>query len=280
MAIKDWPASERPRERLLAAGPKTLSDAELLAVFLRTGTAGHSVLDLARDALDRCGGLRSLLSAPRATVEALPGFGPAKFAQLQAILELASRAVGEEIRRETLLNSPGRVRDYLRLSLSGLPHEVFMALFLDAQNRMIATEELFRGTLTQTSVYPREILKRALHHNAAAVILAHNHPSGRCRAEPRGRTADQGAARRAPAGRCAGARPHHRGRAPDPVVRRARPPVTANPCFPARAGRRRGALADVPGKPYTARLCVAGLPWPRKPNNNRTNQAAAPCRGG
>ena len=178
MAIKDWPASERPRERLLAAGPKTLSDAELLAVFLRTGTAGHSVLDLARDALHRCGGLRSLLSAPRATVEALPGFGPAKFAQLQAILELASRAVGEEIRRETLLNSPGRVRDYLRLSLSGLPHEVFMALFLDAQNRMIATEELFRGTLTQTSVYPREILKRALHHNAAAVILAHNHPSG------------------------------------------------------------------------------------------------------
>jgi len=178
MAIKDWPASERPRERLLAAGPKTLSDAELLAVFLRTGTAGHSVLDLARDALDRCGGLRSLLSAPRATVEALPGFGPVKFAQLQAILELASRAVGEEIRRETLLNSPGRVRDYLRLSLSGLPHEVFMALFLDAQNRMIATEELFRGTLTQTSVYPREILKRALHHNAAAVILAHNHPSG------------------------------------------------------------------------------------------------------
>jgi DNA repair protein RadC len=178
MAVRHWPASERPRERLLAAGPKSLSDAELLAVFLRTGIAGRSVVDVARDALDRCGGLRNLLSAPRTAIEDLPGFGPAKFAQLQAVLELAARAVREEIRRDTVLGSPQKVRDFLRLTLASLPHEVFMGLFLDAQNRLIAAEELFRGTLTQTSVYPREILKRALHHNAAAVILAHNHPSG------------------------------------------------------------------------------------------------------
>ena len=120
----------------------------------------------------------SSCGAPRATVEALPGFGPAKFAQLQAVLELATRALREEIQRDTVLSSPGRVHDYLRLTLATLPHEVFMALFLDAQNRLITSEELFRGTLTQTSVYPRELLKRALHHNAAAVILAHNHPSG------------------------------------------------------------------------------------------------------
>lgn len=178
MAIKDWPESERPRERLLAHGPKVLTEAELLAVFLRTGIRGRSVLELARGALERFGGLNGLIAAPRAEVEKLDGFGPAKYAQLQAVLELARRALHEDVKRETLLNSPQKVRDYLRLTLAHLPHEVFVALFLDAQNRLIAQDELFRGTLTQTSVYPREIVKQALRHNAGAVIFAHNHPSG------------------------------------------------------------------------------------------------------
>lgn len=178
MAIKDWPASERPRERLLQHGPQALSEAELLAVFLRTGTPGSSVVDLARGALERFGGLNGLLGAPQAALLELPGFGPAKYAQLQAVLELARRALREDVRRDTLLNSPARVRDYLRLALGPLAHEVFMGLFLDAQNRLLAADELFRGTLTQTSVYPREVVKHALRHNAAAVIFAHNHPSG------------------------------------------------------------------------------------------------------
>lgn len=178
MAIKDWPESERPRERLLAHGPKVLTEAELLAVFLRTGVPGRSVLELARGALERFGGLNGLIAAPRAEVEELDGFGPAKYAQLQAVLELARRALHEDVKRETLLNSPQKVRDYLRLTLAHLPHEVFVALFLDAQNRLIAQDELFRGTLTQTSVYPREVVKQALRHNAGAVIFAHNHPSG------------------------------------------------------------------------------------------------------
>jgi len=178
MAIKDWPESERPRERLLAHGPSVLTEAELLAVFLRTGAPGRTVLELAREALDRFGGLNGLIGAPRAEVEKLAGFGPAKYAQLQAVLELARRALREDVKRETLLNSPQKVRDYLRLTLAHLQHEVFVALFLDAQNRLIAHDELFRGTLTQTSVYPREIVKQALRHNAGAVIFAHNHPSG------------------------------------------------------------------------------------------------------
>jgi DNA repair protein RadC len=176
--LKDWPAAERPRERLLQHGPQALSEAELLAVFLRTGVAGRDVVDLARAALERFGGLNALFAAPRNEVEALAGFGPARFAQLQAVLELARRTLREDVRRDTLLNSPPRVRDYLRLTLGGREHEVFVALFLDAQNRLLAEEELFRGTLTHTSVYPREILKQALRHNAGAVIFAHNHPSG------------------------------------------------------------------------------------------------------
>lgn len=178
MAVKDWPASERPRERLLELGPQALSEAELLAVFLRTGINGRSVIDLARAALNHFGGLNALLHAPRKAFEELSGFGPAKYAQLQAVLELARRALQEEVRRDTLLNSPQAVRDYLKLSLRGLQHEVFVALFLDAQNRLLAHEELFRGTLTQTSVFPREVVKQALKHNAGAVIFAHNHPSG------------------------------------------------------------------------------------------------------
>jgi len=178
MTIKDWPASERPRERLLAQGPSALSEAELLAVFLRTGVPGQTVIEVARNALDHFGGLNGLLSAPQRDLQTLAGFGPAKCAQLHAVLELARRALREEVRRDTVLNTPARVRDYLSLSLRNERQEVFVALFLDAQNRLIADEPLFRGTLTQTSVFPREIVKQALRHNAGAVIFAHNHPSG------------------------------------------------------------------------------------------------------
>lgn len=178
MPIKDWPESERPREKLLKSGPQSLSEAELLAVFLRTGVPGRDVLALARDALTRFNGLNGLLAAPRREVEQMPGFGPAKYAQLAAVVELARRALREEVRRHEVLNSPHKVREYLRLALGHAPHEVFVALFLDAQNRLLEARELFRGTLTQTSVYPREVVKEALRANAAAVIFAHNHPSG------------------------------------------------------------------------------------------------------
>lgn len=178
MTIKDWPEAERPRERLLAHGPQVLSDAELIALFLRTGTAGRTALDVGRDALARFGGLSGLLAAPPSALTSIPGLGPAKSAQLQAVLELARRSLREDVRRDTALSSPGAVRDYLRLTLARREHEVFVALFLDAQNRLLVAEELFRGTLTQTSVYPREVVKRALALNAAAVIFAHNHPSG------------------------------------------------------------------------------------------------------
>ncbi len=178
MTIKHWPESERPRERLLKLGPQVLTEAELLAIFLRTGVPGRTALDLARDALKRFGGLNGLLAATQAEFQKLPGFGPAKYAQLNAVIELARRALREDMQSRTLLDSPTRVREYLRLSLGRVEHEVFCALFLDSQNRLIAHEELFRGTLTQTSVYPREVVKHALRCNAAAVILAHNHPSG------------------------------------------------------------------------------------------------------
>ena len=178
MAITDWPEGERPREKLLMRGAAALSDAELLAIFLRVGVTGKSAVELARDLLAHFGGLTRLFSAPQAEFAAFPGMGPAKYAQLQAVLEMARRALGEEMVQGDAISSPGAVRDYLRLHLGGLPHEVFMALFLDAQNRVLAREELFRGTLTQTSVYPREVVKRALAHNAAGIILAHNHPSG------------------------------------------------------------------------------------------------------
>jgi DNA repair protein RadC len=178
VAIKDWPEGERPRERLLEQGPASLTDAELLAVILRTGTAGRSALDLGREALARFGGLSGLLAAPADRLIALEGLGPAKSAQLQAVLELARRSLREEVQHATALSSPDKVRAYLRLTLSSRPHEVFMALFLDAQNRLLVADELFRGTLTQTSVYPREVVKRALAVNAGAVIFAHNHPSG------------------------------------------------------------------------------------------------------
>lgn len=178
MAITDWPEDERPREKLLKNGAASLSEAELLAIFLRTGMAGKSAVDLARELIGRFGNLTALFAAGEQEFCQTRGMGAAKFAQLQAVLEMARRALKEEIFRGDALCSPQAVRDYLRLKLQALPHEVFMVLFLDAQNRVVGTEELFRGTLTQTSVYPREVVKRALHHNAAAVILAHNHPSG------------------------------------------------------------------------------------------------------
>jgi DNA repair protein RadC len=178
LPIRDWPAGERPREKLLAGGPGRLSDAELLAIFLRTGVPGRSAVDLARELLLGFGGLRGLLSADLASFSALPGLGPVKYAQLQAGLELARRHLEETLRRGPALGSPDAVQRFLRARLRDLPHEVFCCLHLDNRNRVIAFEELFRGTIDGASVHPREVVKRALAHNAAALILAHNHPSG------------------------------------------------------------------------------------------------------
>ena len=178
MAISDWPKAERPRERLLEQGAAVLSDAELLAIFLRVGLRGKSAVDLARELIGHFGSLNRLFAASQAEFSTIPGMGPAKFAQLQAVIEMSRRALGEEMKDSDALTSPATVRDYLKLHLCGLAHEVFFALWLDSQNRLIVGEEIFRGTLTQTSVYPREVVKRALWHNAAAVVLAHNHPSG------------------------------------------------------------------------------------------------------
>lgn len=178
MPIHDWPESERPRERLLAHGADRLSDAELLAVLLRTGCRGTTALDLARDLLGQFGSLRAMLHCPHRQLAKTRGIGQAKSAQLFAAVELARRSLAEEMTERSVLSSPRAVSDYLKLRLGSRPHEVFAVIFLDAQHRVLATEELFRGTLTQTSVYPREVVKRSLEHNAAAVILAHNHPSG------------------------------------------------------------------------------------------------------
>ncbi|MFH1605075.1 MAG: DNA repair protein RadC [Pseudomonadota bacterium] len=178
MSITDWPALERPREKLLQLGAASLSDAELLAIFLRTGVRGKSAVDLARDLLVRCGSLGALFAAKRADLGRLPGMGDAKFSQLQAVLELARRALAETLHAGDALGSPAAVRDFLRLTLAGREREVFLVVLLDAQNRVLACEELFRGTLTQTSVYPREVVRCALEYNAAALIIAHNHPSG------------------------------------------------------------------------------------------------------
>lgn len=178
MAITDWPVDERPRERLLAQGAAALSDAELLALFLRVGIRGKSAVDLARDLLTHFGSLSALCTASAPAFSAIPGMGLAKYAQLQAVLELARRALGEEMASRDVIDSPAAVRDWLRLKLARTPHEVFLVLLLDAQNQVIGSEELFRGTLAQTAVYPREVVKLALDRNAAAIILAHNHPSG------------------------------------------------------------------------------------------------------
>lgn len=178
MAITDWPEDERPREKLLARGAAALSDAELLAIFLRTGVTGKSAVDLARDLVSRFGTLTQMFAASEADFCAIHGMGQAKYVQLQAVLEMSRRALQEEIKRSDVLNSPSVVKDYLQLLLAGRQQEVFVVIFLDTQHRVIAAEELFHGTLSQTSVYPREVVKRALTNNAAAVILAHNHPSG------------------------------------------------------------------------------------------------------
>ena len=179
MSFKDLPPEARPREKLIARGAAALGDAELLALLLRTGIAGKNVLQLSQELLDTFGGIGGLLQTGVDELKAVKGLGgPAKRAELTAVLELARRAMAERLKERTVFDSPEAVAHYLQLHIAGRPHEVFAALFLDAQHRLIAMEELFRGTLSQTSVYPREVVVRALHHHAAAVILAHNHPSG------------------------------------------------------------------------------------------------------
>lgn len=192
MPLKDLPLDAQPREKLLARGPAALSDAELLAILLRTGLAGKGVLQLAQELLDDpardpatgrsagggFGGIAGLLHASSQDLQRIKGLGPAKRAELMAVLELARRAMAQQLREREVFDSPQAVQHYLQLHLTGRTHEVFAVLFLDSGNRLIAMEELFRGTLTQTSVYPREVVLRALHHHAAAMVLAHNHPSG------------------------------------------------------------------------------------------------------
>ena len=191
MPLKDLPADAQPREKLLARGPAALADAELLAILLRTGIVGKGVLQLAQELLEPptqdptsgqptggFGGIAGLLHASAADLERIKGLGPAKRAELVAVLELARRALAQQLREREVFDSPQAVKHYLQLHLAAKGHEVFAVLFLDSQHRLLAMEELFRGTLTQTSVYPREVVLRALHHQAAAVVLAHNHPSG------------------------------------------------------------------------------------------------------
>ena len=178
MAITDWPADERPREKLMQKGVSSVSDAELLAIFLRVGVVGKSAVDLARDLLNAFGSLNAIFNASAHQISALHGMGLSKYCQLQAIFEMSRRALSEKLQQQDIFKSPKQVRDYLCLALGNEAREIFMVLFLDPQNRVQAQESLFEGTLTQANVYPREVVKRALYHNAASVIFAHNHPSG------------------------------------------------------------------------------------------------------
>ncbi|MCU7884179.1 MAG: DNA repair protein RadC [Candidatus Thiodiazotropha sp. (ex Lucinoma annulata)] len=178
MPITDWPIDERPREKLLQRGAHSLSDAELLAIFLRTGVTGQTAVDLARSLLGEFGGLRQLLAANQQQFCQARGLGQAKFAQLQAVLEMSRRYLWEQLRKSDSLTNPQQTRNYLQAKLRHYPYEVFSCLFLDNRHRIICYEELFRGTIDGASVHPREVVKRALEHNAAALILAHNHPSG------------------------------------------------------------------------------------------------------
>ncbi|HMN78111.1 MAG TPA: DNA repair protein RadC [Burkholderiaceae bacterium] len=178
MTIKDLPAALRPREKLLAHGAGALDDTELLALLLRTGIKGVGVLQLAERTLTAFGGMGGLLNASATDLKRIKGLGPAKRAELAAVLEIARRSMAQQLRTQPVFDTPGRVKDYLRLRLGAHRHEVFAVLFLDAQHQLLLMEEMFRGTLTQTSVYPREVVKRALETNAAAVVFAHNHPSG------------------------------------------------------------------------------------------------------
>jgi DNA repair protein RadC len=177
MSIKDLPADARPREKLLARGPQALSDVELLAILLRTGMAGKNVFQLSEELLGS-DGIAGLLQATVQSLQLVKGLGPAKQAELLAVFELSRRALSQRLKEREVFHTPGAVKQYLQLQLAHKNHEVFAVLFLDSQNRMLGLEELFRGTLSQTSVYPREVVMRALHHQAAAVVLSHNHPSG------------------------------------------------------------------------------------------------------
>ena len=176
LGIKDWPASDRPREKLLRKGPEALSDAELVALFVRSGTRGRTAVDLARLAIVASGGLRGLLDLPWEDFCRLPGFGPARYVELQACLEIGRRHLATQLDRGEPLNSPDDTSRFLMAKLRHYPFEVFSCLFLDNRHRVIEFEELFRGTIDGTSVHPREVVRRALNHNAAAVIFAHNHP--------------------------------------------------------------------------------------------------------
>ena len=178
MSMQSWPLSDRPRERLLEYGAGVLSDAELLAIFLRTGVRGRNAVELARDLLSEFGGLRQLLEADQANFTSHHGLGPAKYSQLQAVLEMGRRHLAASIQRESALESPQAVRDFLKAKLRHELHEVFACLFLDTKHRVLAFEVLFYGTIDGASVYPRQVVKRALANNAAALILTHNHPSG------------------------------------------------------------------------------------------------------
>lgn len=178
MTISNWPVNERPREKLLDRGANTLSDAELLAIFLRTGISGKTAVDLARELLVQFGDLRGLLSASYNEIKEIKGLGPGKYVLLLAALELGRRHMECRLRRQGPLNSPLTTRQYLQAKIADYPHEVFACLFLDNRHRVICFEELFNGTIDGASVYPREVVKRALRHNAAALILCHNHPSG------------------------------------------------------------------------------------------------------
>ena len=178
MSIKQWPAAERPREKLLAQGAMALSDAELLAIFLRTGVPGASAVDLARELLVQFGNLSGLLSASKVRFCKGRGLGEAKYVQLQAVIELSRRYLSEQLERDTVFNSPQQVADFLVAHLARAEREIFSVLFLDSQHRLIVCEDLFFGTIDGASVYPREVVKRCIQHNAAAVIFAHNHPSG------------------------------------------------------------------------------------------------------
>jgi len=178
MSIKEWPLAERPREKLLSRGAESLSDAELLAIFIRTGIRGLTALDLARDALSRLGGLRGLCESDATTFCLAPGLGATKFVQISAALELGRRYLESRLAKSDVLTSPGDTRRFLEARLKGKPHEVFACLYLDNRNRVICFEELFHGTIDGASVHPREVVRRALKHNAAAIIVTHNHPSG------------------------------------------------------------------------------------------------------
>ena len=196
MSLKDLPTDAQPREKLLARGAQALADAELLAILLRTGIVGKGVLQLAQELLDPpasdgsggvgggFGGIGGLLQASSSDLSRIKGLGPAKCAELIAVMELARRALAQQLRTREVFDSPNAVKHYLQLHLAHKPHEVFAVLFLDSQHRLLALEEMFRGTLTQTSVYPREVVLRALHHHAGAVVLAHNHPSGSVQPSP------------------------------------------------------------------------------------------------